>query len=130
MITLILMLTMAIPLVSLPLADSHDPAYIYPTWCYCVVGNNVIGVGQTQKIIFWVNSVPPTANGQYGDRWQFTVDVMKPDGTNYTLLANFLIPSSRKFIYYVHTQRPRQLYGGNKVSNHCNKSPAQETRCT
>ena len=56
-----------------------------PHGAYSVVSNNIIGVGQTQKIIFWINSVPPTANGQYGDRWQFTIDVMRPDGKNDTL---------------------------------------------
>jgi hypothetical protein len=85
MVALILMLIMAIPIFALPAVDAHDPKWVYPTWCYSVVGNNVIGVGQSQKIIFWINSVPPTANGQYGDRWQFTIDVIKPDGTNDTL---------------------------------------------
>ena len=85
LIALILMLSMTIPLVELPAATAHDPPWVYPTWCYCVVVNNVIGVGQTEKIILWVNSIPPTANGQYGDRWKFTIDIMKPDGTNDTI---------------------------------------------
>jgi hypothetical protein len=85
LIALILMLTMTIPLVELPVATAHDPPWVYPTWGYCVVVNPVIGVGQTEKIIFWINAIPPTANGQYGDRWKYTVDIMKPDGTNDTL---------------------------------------------
>ena len=79
------MLSMIITLVPIEIVNSRAVGYVYPTWCYCVVGNNVIGVGQTQKIIFWINSVPPTANGQYGDRWKFTVVLMKPDGNNETL---------------------------------------------
>lgn len=85
LIALILILTMTLPIINLPIAKAHSPPWVYPTWCYCVVVNEVIGVGQTEKIIFWVNSLPPTANGQYGDRWKFTIDIMKPDGRNETL---------------------------------------------
>ena len=28
--------------------------------------------------------VPPTADGGYGDRWSFTVNVVEPDGTDGT----------------------------------------------
>jgi hypothetical protein len=82
---LVLFLTLTICLTLIPLQPARNVGYKYPTWCYCVVSNDVIGVGQTQKIIFWINSVPPTANGQYGDRWKFTVDIIKPDGTNQTI---------------------------------------------
>ncbi len=85
LITAILILSMTLTLVPLEIVNAHYPIYTYPTWCYSVVSNNIIGVGQTQKIIFWINSVPPTANGQYGDRWHFTIDVMRPDGKNDTL---------------------------------------------
>jgi hypothetical protein len=84
-IIVLLVSIISLSAIPLELVNAHYPPWTYPTWCYCVVSNNVIGVGQTQKIIFWINSVPPTANGQYGDRWQFTVDVIKPDGTNDTL---------------------------------------------
>jgi hypothetical protein len=85
LITLILIVTMTATLIPLETVNARAIGYVYPTWCYCVVSNNIIGVGQIQKIIFWINSVPPTANGQYGDRWQFTVDVMRPDGKNDTI---------------------------------------------
>ncbi len=83
--TLLLILTIALPLAALPSAIAHDPAWTIPTWCYVVVMNDPIGIGQQQNIIFWLNAYPPTANGQYGDRWTFFIDVSKPDGTKQTL---------------------------------------------
>jgi len=56
-IVAILILSMIITLAPMDVVNSRAVGYTYPTWCYGVVGNNVIGVGQTQKIIFWINSV-------------------------------------------------------------------------
>jgi len=100
LITAILILSMTLTLVPLETVKAHYPIYTYPTWCYSVVSNNIIGVGQTQKIIFWINSVPPTANGQYGDRWQFTIDVMRPDGKNDTLGPIASDPVGSGYIMY------------------------------
>jgi hypothetical protein len=62
-------------------ANASNPPQQIPTWCYCVVTNDPIGTGQPQNIVFWLNAYPPTASGNYGDRWMFTVVVTKPDGT-------------------------------------------------
>jgi hypothetical protein len=58
---------------------------VYPTWTYISVSPLTDGVGQSALIVGWCNFLPPTAIGQYGDRWTFTVNVVKPDGTNETL---------------------------------------------
>ena len=41
--------------------------------------------GQTATILCWCNFLPPTAIGQYGDRWTFSINVIKPDGSNDTI---------------------------------------------
>ena len=84
-IAVFLMASIAVTLVAFPSANAHDPAWTVPTWCYCAVTNNVIGVNQQENIIFWVNAIPPTAQGAYGDRWTFWIDITKPDSDKETL---------------------------------------------
>jgi hypothetical protein len=37
------------------------------------------------NIVFWCNFIPPTAIGEYGDRWTLHVDVTTPGGDKTTL---------------------------------------------
>ena len=82
---IVLLLTTATSLVALPITTAHTPSWTIPTWCYAAVTNPTIGVNQQAGIIFWSSSIPPTAQGAYGDRWTFTIKVTKPDGTLETL---------------------------------------------
>jgi len=84
-IALILILTISAILVALPAVTAHDPGWKIPTYAYVSVSNSVIGVGQQLTIVFWSSFVPPTAAGMFGDRWIFTINVTKPDGTTETL---------------------------------------------
>jgi hypothetical protein len=84
-IAIFLVLTIAVTLVALPIANAHDPPWTVPTWSYVAVTNSVIGVNQPITIVFWDNAVPPTAQGAYGDRWTWTIEITKPDGSNETL---------------------------------------------
>ncbi|MCW4006734.1 MAG: hypothetical protein NWF04_09125 [Candidatus Bathyarchaeota archaeon] len=71
---------------TIPTADAHDPPIEVPTWTYATLAcPNPIGVNQAAFVLFWSNAVPPTANGQYGDRWTFDVMVTKPDGSTETI---------------------------------------------
>ncbi|MFB3888224.1 MAG: PQQ-binding-like beta-propeller repeat protein [Candidatus Bathyarchaeia archaeon] len=80
--TMILSSTMLVSLVALPTATAHTPALNIPTWAYLTVEPNPVGVGQAAYVNFWLDKAPPTANAQYGDRWEgFKVTVTKPDGT-------------------------------------------------
>jgi outer membrane protein assembly factor BamB len=86
MIALFLMLTFAVTLVALPAVNAHTPPWTIPTYAYISVEPNPVGVGQAAFVNFWLDKVPPTANGAYGDRWQnFTVTVTKPNGSTETL---------------------------------------------
>jgi hypothetical protein len=85
-ISLILMLTIVSMFATLPSVFAHDPAWDVPTWCYLSVASpNPIGVNQEIVVVFWINSVPPTAHGAYGDRWQFNVEITTPSGTETTI---------------------------------------------
>ena len=76
-----MMFAMAASLVAVPLANAHDPAWNIPTYSFCSVAPNPVGLGQTVNVNFWVNLPPPTASAQYGDRWHnMYVEVTDPDG--------------------------------------------------
>ena len=78
---LILILTFASLMASMPTAKADTPTYAFIT-----VSPNPVGVNQVASIIMWLDKINPTTNGVQGDRWQgFTVLVTKPDGTTQTL---------------------------------------------
>jgi hypothetical protein len=85
LIAFILMLTFSSALTVLPIANAHYPAWNYNTYCYVAPSPPVVGVGQQELIIWWLNAVPPTAAGDIGDRWIGYIDIIKPDGNNDTL---------------------------------------------
>ncbi len=81
MSTLILALLLSGLIACLPVAMSHTPAWNIPTYAYLTVTPNPIGVGQTAFLSFFLDKTPPTANAQFGDRFEgFKVTVTKPDG--------------------------------------------------
>ncbi len=76
----------AVPMLSVPTAEAHDPPWSLPTYAFINVAPAPIGVGQTVNVNFWLNVPPPTASGAYGDRWEnLTVVVTAPDGHEDTL---------------------------------------------
>jgi outer membrane protein assembly factor BamB len=89
LIALFLMATIAITLVALPTANAHDPPVEIKTYSFLAVAPNPIGVDQTVILTFWLSMLPPTANGQYGDRWTFNVEVTKPDGSKEAVVSNY-----------------------------------------
>jgi len=82
----VLVLTFSAILVAFPTVGAHDPPWnITAVYCYTVVSPDIIGVGQNVNVVFWSSQLPPTAVGSSGDRWSFTVDVTKPDGSKETI---------------------------------------------
>ena len=80
-ITLILMLTFSATILALPIVSAHDPPWLdRPTYAYVAPSPPTVGVGQPLIITFWINAVPPTAAGAFGDRWNLYVDVTDPNG--------------------------------------------------
>ena len=87
----ILAITVAILLASsafaiLPLTNAKNTNAIIPTWAFLSAVPNPVGIGQTLFLDMWIDKVPATAAGYYGDRWQnFTIAVTLPDKTTTTL---------------------------------------------
>jgi hypothetical protein len=66
-------------------ALAHDPPMSFTTFAYISVAPTTVGVNQEVLVYMWLQVVPPTASGGYGDRWHgYTLDVTKPDGTTFT----------------------------------------------
>jgi len=85
-IALVLTLSLAALMASLPLTTAHDPGVEQTTYAYIVVSPNPIGVDQTAFIMMWIDKVPPSAAGIGGERWEgFTIDVTTPGGVTTTL---------------------------------------------
>jgi len=106
LIALFLVLTIAVTLVALPIANAHyNPVWTdRPTHCYVAPTPPIIGVNQQMLITWWLDWIPPTVSGAFGDRWKVYVDVIKPDGTNDTLGPLTSDPVGGGFSYYVPTQ--------------------------
>jgi hypothetical protein len=81
----VLILTFAATLVALPIVSAHDPPWEILTWTYLEAYPDPIGIGQQIFVVFWNDYLSRTAEGAYGDRWDFTVEVTKPDGSMETL---------------------------------------------
>ena len=84
-ITLVLALSMITTMIALPDVAAHDPPYTLINHIWGSGAPETIGQGQTGLVVIWCNYYPPTASGDYGDRFIFSVNIMKPDGTNETI---------------------------------------------
>ncbi len=104
LISMVLLSTIGATIVALPSTSAHYPAWTIPTWCYATTSPNPVGVNQPALIVFWTDKVPYTAVGAYGDRWTFTVDVTKPDGSKETLGPTTSDPVGGGYFVYTPTQ--------------------------
>jgi hypothetical protein len=102
-IAFFLVLTFAASL-ALPTVSAHDPPWTIPTYCFAVCTLNPLGVNQETGITFWTNAVPPTAQGAYGDRWTYTIEVTKPDNSKETLGPFTSDPIGGGYTTYTPTQ--------------------------
>ncbi|MCJ7560976.1 hypothetical protein MUO79_10235 [Candidatus Bathyarchaeota archaeon] len=104
LIALFLMLTIAVTLVALPLANAHDPAWNIPTFAYINVAPNPVGVGQKVDALIWLDktfgSDPALTNN-----WRFhnyNLTIVKPDGTLDTKIFDVVIDTTSSQ-YYAYT---------------------------
>ncbi len=102
--TLLLILSMTATLIFVPSANAHDPAWQIKTYCYVSSSPETIGVGQQALIVVWCNLIPPTASGAYGDRYTFTLNIMKPDGNNETITNIISDPVGGTYTNYSPTE--------------------------
>jgi hypothetical protein len=83
LIATILVATIAISIAATPTTSARLREY--DDMVYAAVAPTTVGTGQTVLINFWCDKLPPTATGEYGDRWTFDVYIIQPDGTNVTI---------------------------------------------
>jgi hypothetical protein len=103
-VILVLVLTISATLVALPIVGAHDPPLEFSTWCFISVSQNPIGVSQQTCVVFWLHDAPKTAVGATGDRWTFTIEITKPDGTKETLGPFTSDPVGGGWTYYTPDQ--------------------------
>ncbi len=103
-IALILLLAISSLAILSSTVSAHDPEITIPSYVYLNAYPPVIGVGQTVNLLAWSSIIPPTANGQYGDRWTgLTITVNAPDNTTTTLGPFISDPVGAIFEYFVPT---------------------------
>jgi len=101
-ISLILTLTFAATFVALmPVVNAQEA----DTYTMISVSPNPVGIGQTTFVVFWLTTYPPTAAGAGGDRWTFTIDVTKPDGSTETRGPITSDPVGGRYIIYTPDQQ-------------------------
>ncbi len=103
-ITVLLALSIVGTMILLPTAQAHDPAWELINYIWCEPSPDVIGQGQSGLIIIFCNYYPPTASGDYGDRFYFDVNIVKPDGTNETKTHLKSDPVGTTFFSYTYDQ--------------------------
>jgi hypothetical protein len=103
-IALILMLILSTTMLALPIVFAHDPPWITQSWSYVGVTPETIGVGQEALIVFWPAEYPKTAQGMYGDRFTWTVEITTPDGSVETLGPFISDPVGGGWALYTPTQ--------------------------
>ncbi|MCW4006084.1 MAG: PQQ-binding-like beta-propeller repeat protein [Candidatus Bathyarchaeota archaeon] len=79
---LFLILTIALPLSTLPTANAHTPSWEIPTYAYITVTPNPVGVDQSMFVIMWLDKVLPNAAVDNDIRFHdYKLTITKPDGS-------------------------------------------------
>ena len=118
-IALILLLAISSLVVLSSTVSAHNPPITIPTYVYLNAYPPVIGVGQTVNLLAWSAIIPPTANGEYGDRWTgLTITVTAPDNTTSTQghSHRILLVPSLKHLFL----RWQERIHSNIISQHTN----------
>ena len=103
LIVITLILTIAFSIAFLPEANAQRSARYYKNTAYISVSPPTVGSGQNVIITFFSDKLPPTALGDYGDRFYFDVNIIKPDGTNDTISNIESDPVGAGYTNYVPT---------------------------
>ena len=80
--TLILIVSMTLPMFALPITDAHTPSWELQTWAYISVAPDPVGVGQKVYVNMWVDKPLPGAT-IFNDirRHGYELTITKPDNT-------------------------------------------------
>ena len=99
-----ILLVSVIVTANFPTIKAHDPPVEIPTYPYLAIAPNPVGVNQPVFLIMWIHGAPPTAAGQGGDRYHFTIDITKPDDTKQSLGPYISDPTGSTFTSYTADQ--------------------------
>ncbi len=104
--TLLLMISIAIPLMALPPAVAHTPAWEIPTYAFIHVSPNPIGVDQQATIVVWLGDVISGASEANDVRFHdYKLTITKPDGATETVTWNVVWDTtSSAYTLYTPTQ--------------------------
>ena len=85
-VTLLLALTMILPMAAIETTTAHTPSWSIPTFAYLETPMNPVGVGQTAYVYMWLDKTPSGAlmvgNDVRFHNYQLTITA--PDGTTTT----------------------------------------------
>jgi hypothetical protein len=83
---LTLILALCVPVLILPLASAHSPAWKIQTWAYVAAAPNPVGVGQKVLIVGFSSMVLPSAAATNDIRFHdLQLKITKPDNTTETI---------------------------------------------
>jgi hypothetical protein len=81
-----LVLTFAVTLIALPVANAHTPKWKIPTFAFISVAPDPVGVGQTVIIVVWLDKMPDGAAVGNDRRFHdYKLTITRPDGTTETI---------------------------------------------
>jgi hypothetical protein len=137
-IALLLTVSIGASMVLIPNANAHTPPWNIPTYAYIWAAPNPIGVGQTEHIYLWLDSVfgaagfatQGTSGAQPSNNYRFNnyqLIITAPDGTNTTKTFEVISDTTSSQAYsftpsttgtYTLTFNfPGQVYGANGDGN-------------
>src|SRR5208282_441171 len=105
-IALLLTISIGASMILVPNASAHTPAWQIPTYAYVEGVPNPIGVGQTSRIIMWLDAVHDGA--LIGNDYKFTdyeLTITSPNGTSTALTFGLISdPTSSQSYTFTPTQ--------------------------
>lgn len=100
LIALLLMISIAIPLITFPTSSAHTPPWQIPVTAYLTVTPNPIGVGQTAAVVMWNDR--PLQGGDLTNLVRhsgYQLTITKPDGTNETKTWGIIMDTTAAQFY-------------------------------
>ena len=101
---MILAISMITTMMALPSTTAHTPPWALVNYVWGEPSPEVIGLGQSGLFVIWCNYYMPTASGEYGDRFVYSVNIVKPDGTNETKTNLVSDPVGSAYFSYTYDQ--------------------------
>jgi hypothetical protein len=83
-VALILLMTASVLFAVAPFTSAQSSTVI-PSNTYLVVSPNPAGINNEVNVMFWLDNTPPQIDSKHYYGWNYTVTIVKPDGTSKTV---------------------------------------------